>query len=62
MPASMEDMLVNYSLYFGYLSVKKAEDAVDRYNVAEGLLPSISARNTDTTPNEPTVMGSNYSF
>lgn len=56
MPASMRDMLVNYSLYFGYLSAKQTENAVDRFNVAEGLLPFISARNTDTTPNEPTVM------
>lgn len=62
MPASMEDMLIRYSLYFGYLSVLKTESAIDSYNIAESLLPPLSARNTDTTPNEPTAFSSEYFF
>lgn len=61
-PQSMEDMLIAYSKYFGYLSVKKNEDAVEAYNQAEILLPPLSQRNTDTTPNVPTLMGTNYTF
>jgi hypothetical protein len=61
-PGSMEDLLFQYSLFFGYLDVNQQEKAVDAFQTGETLLPPISQRNTDTTPNEPFVFGTNYRF